>query len=152
MSPNGGPFKRTANVTVVLIVLLSLSITSWAQEPVPPVTLPPNPTSIPQTHRAPPTANYEDNLLPTANPGCCCPSSANAAAASPNYGGDLCTRTVLTGDWAGLRTSLANCGITFDADLVQVYQGVASGGLRQQWKYGDHADAILNIDGEKLGL
>jgi porin len=59
---------------------------------------------------------------------------------------------VLTGDWLGLRTVLAETGITFDADNVQIYQGVASGGLEREFRYGGHGDYVLNVRGTALGL
>ena len=41
-------------------------------------------------------------------------------------------------------------GIAFDADLTQFYQGVASGGREQHFRYGGHGEYLLNIDGDKL--
>ena len=47
----------------------------------------------------------------------------------PDYGADLWSRPALTGDWGGLRTSLAeNNGIQLDAKVHNYYQGVVSGG------------------------
>jgi porin len=57
----------------------------------------------------------------------------------PKLGGSLC----------GLRYCLAENGVLFDADLVQVYQGVSSGGLNTAFKYGGHADYVLNVDMDK---
>jgi len=72
----------------------------------------------------------------------CCSSAA--------CGCDLWTRPQLTGDWLGYRTSLADRGITLDADVTQFYQGVASGGLEQQFKYGGHGDYVVKFDFDKL--
>lgn len=58
----------------------------------------------------------------------------------------------LTGDWCGNRTCLADCGVTFDLDVAQFYQGVASGGVRQTDRYGGHGDYITNVDFGKLGV
>jgi porin len=57
----------------------------------------------------------------------------------PKLGGSLC----------GLRYCLAENGVLFDADLVQVYQGVSSEGLNTTFKYGGHADYVLNVDMDK---
>ncbi len=37
----------------------------------------------------------------------------------------------LAGDWCDNRTYLADNGVTFQLDVAQFYQGVASGGLNQ---------------------
>jgi hypothetical protein len=50
---------------------------------------------------------------------------------------------VLTGDWLGLRTVLAESGVTLVADNVQVYQGVTSGGLDAVAL----AKSLLEVDG-----
>jgi porin len=68
------------------------------------------------------------------------------------FGGPLCERTKLTGDWLSWRPALAEDGITFDLSTTQFYQGVTSGGLDQSFPYGGRNDYFLNLDGEKLGL
>jgi hypothetical protein len=45
---------------------------------------------------------------------------------------------------------VAESGISLDADLVQVYQGVTSGGLNTTFKYGGHADYVLQADLDRL--
>ena len=62
----------------------------------------------------------------------------------------LWTQPQLTGDWLGHRTSLSQRGITLDADVTQFYQGVASGGLEQRFRYGGHGDYVLKFDFDKL--
>lgn len=62
----------------------------------------------------------------------------------------LCCRQQLTGDWFGRRSSLAQHGITLDADVTQFYFGVASGGLNQRFDYGGHGDYVVDIDMGKL--
>jgi porin len=47
---------------------------------------------------------------------------------------------------------LRDQGITLDVSATQFYQGVASGGLEQSFKYGGRNDYFLTLDGEKLGL
>ncbi|MFO0844618.1 MAG: carbohydrate porin [Gemmataceae bacterium] len=84
-----------------------------------------------------------------------CPSDqageADPAATIP-LGGPLSERPKLTADWFGCRTALQDGGVTLDAGTTQYYQGVASGGLRQEFPYGGRNDYFLNLDGEKLGL
>lgn len=68
------------------------------------------------------------------------------------FGGSLCERTKLSGDWFCLRPALASHGITLDLSTTQFYQGVTSGGLEQSFPYGGRNDYFVNLDGEKLGL
>src|SRR5271170_5914189 len=72
--------------------------------------------------------------------------------ATPDYSGDLWTRPALTGDWGGARTALENKGITFNYDVIQVYQGVINGGLDSAWKYGGRQDLNVDVNTQKLGL
>ncbi len=75
------------------------------------------------------------------------------APTPPAFGGPLCDRPKLTGDWCGVRNDLAACGITFDGILTQFYQGVPAGGRGERdWQYGGKGDYFLNVDGEKAGL
>ena len=74
-----------------------------------------------------------------------------------DYRGDFWSRPALTGDWGGLRTTLAQKGITLDVDLLQSVQGLNTGGsFRNQdslrYPYGGYAEYLLNIDTGKLGL
>ena len=72
----------------------------------------------------------------------CCSSAACCS--------DLWSRSQLTGDWLGFRPALADRGITFDADVTQFYEGVASGGLQQRFRYSGHGDYVLKFDFDKL--
>ncbi|MCG6156377.1 carbohydrate porin [Rubinisphaera margarita] len=45
---------------------------------------------------------------------------------------------------------MAESGITFNANLYQMYQGTAAGGVRQEFDYGGHGDYIANLDLGKL--
>src|SRR5262249_10543073 len=85
-----------------------------------------------------PTARADDDEQPESKP--------------PDFGGPLLTREKLLGNWFGYRPTLSERGVTLDSSLTQFYQGVASGGLRQEFRYGDHFDALANLDGGKLGL
>jgi porin len=71
---------------------------------------------------------------------------------APPFGGPLLERPKLTGDWFGCRDAVRDHGITLDISTTQFYQGVASGGLEQSFKYGGRNDYFLTLDGEKLGL
>jgi len=64
----------------------------------------------------------------------------------PDYGGDLWSRSRLTGDWRGLRTHLADKGVQIDVDFTQYVQGLAAGGRRSRTEYGGHADYIVRMD------
>jgi porin len=70
----------------------------------------------------------------------------------PNYGGDLWSRSYLTGDWGGLRSKLADRGVQFDFNVTQIYQGVASGGTNRTGRYSGSTDMVLKLDSQKLGL
>jgi porin len=71
---------------------------------------------------------------------------------SPTYSGDLLTRSTSTGDWFGVRNDLAARGITLDANVTQVEQGVPSGGKSGAWEYGGRGDLVATVDTQKLGL
>jgi porin len=64
----------------------------------------------------------------------------------------LLCRDTLTGDWNGHRTSLAQHGIVFESALTQFYQGVASGGAEQRFRYGDKLDLFILGDTGRMGL
>lgn len=76
---------------------------------------------------------------------------AGEAAPTP-YSGDIWTRSTLTGDWGGLRSKWAGKGVTLDASITQVGQGVVDGGKSGAWEYGGRGDLILKLDSGKLGL
>jgi porin len=71
---------------------------------------------------------------------------------SPTWSGDLWTRSQLTGEWCGARNHLTECGLTFFGDITQYYQGVAAGGLAQQFQYGGRGDYLIGLDSHKMGL
>ena len=75
-------------------------------------------------------------------------SSARAAEAVSTrpYSGAFFDRSTLTGDWGGARNDLAAKGITFDANLTQIEQGVVSGGKNGSWEYGGRGDLTGNLD------
>ncbi len=61
-------------------------------------------------------------------------------------------RTQLTGDWFGTRTSLAESGVSVDADSTLFYMGVASGGIDREFLFSGHNDYVINMDLGKLGV
>ena len=42
--------------------------------------------------------------------------------------------------------------MTFFGDITQYYQGVTTGGLAQQFKYGGRGDYLIDMDSQKMGL
>jgi porin len=76
---------------------------------------------------------------------------AQTSSTAP-YSGDIWSRSTLTGDWFGVRNDLAAKGITFDMNLIQVYQGIVEGGKDDAWKYGGRGNLTINVDTQKLGL
>jgi porin len=79
-------------------------------------------------------------------------AGATEPASADSYSGGFFTRSTLTGDWGGARNDLAAKGITFDATLTQVEQGVVSGGKNGSWEYGGRGDLTGHLDTQKLGL
>jgi len=66
--------------------------------------------------------------------------------------GDFLTRSALTGDWGGGRTSLADHGMSLDLRYTSFYQGLASGTGDKGYEYGGKMDAFIKLDSRKMGL
>jgi porin len=79
-------------------------------------------------------------------------ASGDATADATPYSGDFFSRSTLTGDWFGVRNDLAARGITIDASLTQVGQGVVEGGKNGKWEYGGRGEILGQLDTQKLGL
>ncbi|HOA72595.1 MAG TPA: carbohydrate porin [Phycisphaerae bacterium] len=83
-------------------------------------------------------------------------TTAETESAPParRYGGDLWTRSTLTGDWGGLRDDLADIGITLDVGVTQIMQGNAHGGVstKNAFRYSGSTDYTLTLDTAKMGL
>ena len=79
-------------------------------------------------------------------------AGATEPASADPYSGGFFTRSTLTGDWGGLRNEWAEKGVTFDATLTQIEQGVVSGGKNGSWEYGGRGDVNGLLDTQKLGL
>ncbi len=69
-----------------------------------------------------------------------------------DYGGDLRSRSVVTGDWGGARSSLAEKGISAELSFSTVLQGVASGGADEEARIGTSMDLWAHIDFMRMGL
>jgi porin len=66
--------------------------------------------------------------------------------------GDFWSRTQVTGDWGGARTSLANMGVFLDVYTTSVYQDVTSGGLKTGGSFVQNIQTSLNVDTGRAGL
>jgi len=70
-----------------------------------------------------------------------------------DYTGDIWNRSTLVGDPGGKRQQLYNFGITLDASVTQIVQGVAKGGADNgQTRYNGLLDYGVSFDTGKLGL
>ena len=70
-----------------------------------------------------------------------------------DYRGDIWNRSTLVGDPGGKRQQLYNFGVTLDASVTQVVQGVAKGGADNgQMRYNGLLDYGVSFDTGKLGL
>lgn len=81
---------------------------------------------------------------------------ATAPAMAQNSSGSpppsVWERSTLTGDWGGLRSQLADSGVTFDLYFTQFLQGAVISSGPREFNYGGRFDALINFDTEKLGL
>jgi porin len=82
----------------------------------------------------------------------CTSAPAKGTSSGDSLLGDFFTRSTLSGDWLGARSSLAEKGVTFDANVTQIGQGVVGGGKDGTWEYGGRANLTAHLDTEKLGL
>ena len=80
------------------------------------------------------------------------PVGAEEKSSASPYSGEFFSRSTLTGDWGGVRNDLAAKGLTFDANLTQIEQGVVDGGKSGAWQYGGRGDLTFHLDTQKLGL
>ncbi|MEQ1891999.1 MAG: carbohydrate porin [Planctomycetota bacterium] len=68
------------------------------------------------------------------------------------YGGELATRSYLSGDWGKRRSELARDGWRFDLAYTQSLFGVLDGGKDEDWRYGGKLDALFNADLDRMGV
>ena len=71
---------------------------------------------------------------------------------APEGGETILDRSTLTGNWWGVRDTLARNGVELNINLSQFYQGVAHGGTHRSLEYGGKLDYYLTVDGGKFGL
>jgi porin len=94
----------------------------------------------------------EDEVAPTDEPGAEIDGLADEMV-SCDAG---CCQPSLTSNWQARMNCLCQnmkaSGITYNGDLVQFYQGVASGGIEQEFEYGGKVDQFVTLDSTKLGL
>ena len=79
-------------------------------------------------------------------------SSGSTASQPAPFGGPWDSRPKLTGDWWCMREHLRDSGYTLDISTTEYYQGIATGGLKERFRFGGRNDYILNVDGQKAGL
>ena len=68
------------------------------------------------------------------------------------WGGDLGSRSRLTGNWGGLRDAMAKKGVVLDLDTYWTPQTITGGGKDQESGSWGNAIATLNVDTQKAGL
>jgi porin len=61
-------------------------------------------------------------------------------------------RSQLTGDWGGLRSFLADQGLTIKVNFTQYYQGLLAGTNSGGFDYGGRVDAFIDLNTEKAEL
>ena len=137
--------------------LLAVSLIGFAQSAVaqdPLGLLVPSPSATPTTASGnelwrldPNSTGASQAIVPTMTP---LPPAQPPVA--PSGAGPLLERSTLTGDWGGYRSELQDDGVKVNLSTTQYYQGVASGGVDQGFRYGGRNDYFLNFDGEKVGL
>ncbi len=81
-------------------------------------------------------------------------AEAPAEKAGSPYAGDWTTWPKMTGDWGGLRTDLAEKGITLDIDVTNILQENWHGGAdtTNAIRYSGSADITITLDTGKMGL
>lgn len=67
-------------------------------------------------------------------------------------GDSILTRSTLSGDWDGARTTLAGQGVAIRLEATGFYQGMFSGSGKQDWGTAGRGDAWIDFDSTKLGL
>ncbi|HEU4340929.1 MAG TPA: carbohydrate porin [Candidatus Binatia bacterium] len=70
----------------------------------------------------------------------------------PDFTSDIWKRAKLTGDWGGLRSTMARNGVQLDIDNVHTFQNVTSGGIDNTGRYLGNAEIVLKLDSKKMGL
>ena len=67
------------------------------------------------------------------------------------FGGDITTRTQITGDWNGVRQQAVDRGVFFDVYSTTIFQGSFASDGSSEFGASEHLDAYLNLDSGRLG-
>lgn len=133
---HGSPF--------VLIVALAAAAVHAQDRPPPaaPTSSAPAPAATPPTTQPSPALATQPTSMPS------------VLASVPVYGGDLWEREYLTGDWWGLRQTLADNGVLFQFDFTQWIQGNAHGGkdTTNAFRYSGALEYTLRLDTARMKL
>lgn len=140
-------YPRSARLLGVGLLLGCMALGTRAEEPPLPVVEPRGQPIVGEQGSVPESAGCErctdpavgsilDQKEPPKNP----------------YAGDLRTRSRALGDLGGVRSKLAEKGITFDLFATQYYSRIVQAGIDQDSGFGGKLDYLLNVDGGKLGL
>ena len=78
--------------------------------------------------------------------------SGDGLLPTPDYSGDLLTRSTLTGDWNGARHNLAENGLHFDLRIVTTYQNLFEGGINEFDSFVSTQDLLIQLDTGKADL
>lgn len=70
----------------------------------------------------------------------------------PDYSGSFSERTHLLGDLGGIRTDLAEKGLTIDVNFLQYLQGVNRNGDDQGSRYGGQLKYDITLDLDRMGV
>lgn len=76
------------------------------------------------------------------------PTSTSQLAGDTNW----LTRSTLTGDWGGARSSISDNGVTLDLRHTSTYQGLVAGTGDKEFELGNKVDAFIILNSEKMGL
>ena len=69
-----------------------------------------------------------------------------------DYTGDFGSRSRMTGDWGGVRTSLAEHGFQLELNNTTIYSAIVDGGKSSDSEFGGNLELILRLDSKQLGL
>jgi porin len=78
------------------------------------------------------------------------PAPPPAAAPAPTPETDFWKRAELTGDWSGDRLRLKEEGLVLEGRFTQFYQGIASGGTRENSVYNAKLELEMKLDFGKM--
>jgi hypothetical protein len=79
-----------------------------------------------------------------------CDCSASGCDACDDRAGSCRHDHGLCDRWFEISRSLEDCGIKFEGELSQFYQGVSSGGLQREFRYGGHGEYNVELDFGKI--